>query len=93
MRFEQRLDIRWRLGGHHAGRRRPFIGKFCQNSPVHDLFNVAKSAGDVGSVKHAMVVDQLDDNPARGRVDGTVGQRGRQRRDGVNLLGPQGSVA
>ena len=51
--------------------------KFGQDRAVHDLFDIAKPAGDIGSVEHAMVVDQLDDDAAGGRVDRAVGQRGR----------------
>ena len=94
MGFQKGLDIGRRLGRTiDAGRLGPFVEKFRENRAVHDLFDVAKSASDVGSVEHAMVVDQLDDDPAGGRVDRAVGQRGRQRRDGVNLLGPEGTVA
>ena len=76
--------------GRGAGRSSQQLG---EDRAVHDLFDVAKPAGDVGSVEHAMVVDQLDDDPAGGRVDRAVGQRGRQRRDRVDLLGTERTVA
>ena len=89
MGFQERLDVERWLG--RVACCRGSSQQFGQDRAVHDLFDVAQSAGDVGSVEHAMVVDQLDDDPAGGRVDRAVGQRGRQRRDGVNLLGPERS--
>ena len=69
MGFQKGLDVERRLvqnGGDGAG---PLVKQFRENRAIHDFFNVVKSAGDIGSVEHAMVVDQLDDNAASDRVD------------------------
>ena len=95
MGFQERLDV-----GRRSGRDRPIdprrgtvVAELVEDRAVHDFLDVAEPARHVRAIKHAVVVDQLDDDPAGCWVDRSVSQGGRQRRDGVDLLGAERTVA
>ena len=92
MRLQERLDIGGRSRRSADARRGPVVAKFVQNRAMQDFLDVTKPARDVGAIEDSMVIDQLHNDPAGRWIDRAVGQRGRQRRDRVDLLGAERAI-
>ena len=91
MGFQEGLDVRW---GTVTVVSRPLLvnPQLVPDGASECVFDVVQAAGNIGAVEDPVIIDQLDDDLACGRVNRAVGQGRREGGDGVQVLGPQVAV-